>query len=100
MTLATPIIEDTTLRDGEQAPGVVFSIEEKVAIVSLLDRIGVPMIEVGIPAMGGDEVEAIRRIMATKPKARLVGWNRGKREDLEGSLQLGLSCVHIGLPAS
>jgi homocitrate synthase NifV len=95
-----PIIEDTTLRDGEQAPGIVFSVEEKVAIAALLDRIGVPMIEVGIPAMGGDEREAIRRIQALKLKAKLVGWNRGKREDLEASFALGLTCVHIGLPTS
>jgi homocitrate synthase NifV len=95
-----PIVEDTTLRDGEQAPGIVFSVEEKVAIAALLDRVGVPMIEVGIPAMGGDECEAIRRIQGLGLKARLVGWNRGKREDLEASFALGLTCVHIGLPAS
>lgn len=95
-----PIVEDTTLRDGEQAPGVVFTVKEKVEIVSLLDCLGVPMIEVGIPVMGGDEEEAIRRMIALRPKAKLVGWNRGKREDLETSLALGLSYVHIGLPTS
>ncbi|HVE12291.1 MAG TPA: hypothetical protein VNI01_02750 [Elusimicrobiota bacterium] len=94
------VLEDTTLRDGEQSAGIVFRVEEKVAIARLLDRLGVPMIEVGIPAMEGDEAEAIRRIVALKPEAKLVGWNRGKREDVEKSLALGLSCVHIGLPAS
>ncbi|HXG60852.1 MAG TPA: homocitrate synthase [Planctomycetota bacterium] len=96
----TPILEDTTLRDGEQAPGVAFRVEEKVAIARLLDRLGVPMIEVGIPAMDGDEAEAIRRIVGLGLRARLVGWNRGRREDLEKSFDLGLRCVHIGLPAS
>ncbi len=99
-TTKKPIVEDTTLRDGEQAPGVVFTVKEKVEIVSLLDNLGVPMIEVGIPAMGGDEAEAIRRIITLRPKAKLVGWNRGKREDIEASLALGLSYIHIGLPAS
>ena len=58
------------------------------------------MIEVGIPTMGGDECEAIRRIQALQLKAKLVGWNRGKREDLDASFALGLTHVHIGLPAS
>lgn len=94
------IIEDTTLRDGEQAPGIVFSSKEKVEIVALLDEFGIPMIEVGTPAMGGDEATAIRRMIKLQPKAKLIGWNRGVREDLEASLRLGLSYVHIGLPAS
>lgn len=94
------IVEDTTLRDGEQAPGLVFSSKEKVEIVSLLDEFGIPMIEVGTPAMGGDEATAIRRMIKLQPKAKLIGWNRGVREDLEASLRLGLSYVHIGLPAS
>lgn len=96
----TVIVEDTTLRDGEQAPGVAFSVEEKVEIARGLDRLGVPMIEVGIPAMGGDEAEAIRRIVALGLRAKLVGWNRGRKEDVEASFALGLTHVHVGLPAS
>ncbi len=94
------VIEDTTLRDGEQAPGVVFSVDEKVQIAQRLEEVGVSMFEVGIPTMGGDEVEAIKRIKALGLKAKLVGWNRGKKEDLEASFALGLDYVHIGLPAS
>ena len=53
-------IDDTTLRDGEQTAGVVFANREKVRIAKLLDEVGVHQIEVGIPAMGGDEKKTIK----------------------------------------
>ncbi|RLG55571.1 MAG: hypothetical protein DRN88_05535, partial [Candidatus Hydrothermarchaeota archaeon] len=46
-----PKINDTTLRDGEQTPGVVFTMEEKIEIARLLDEIGVQQIEAGTPAL-------------------------------------------------
>ena len=56
-------IDDTTLRDGEQTAGVVFSNHEKIRIAKLLDEVGVHQIEVGIPAMGGDEKASIKEIV-------------------------------------
>ena len=56
-------IVDTTLRDGEQTAGVVFANEEKVIIADMLSDLGVDQLEVGIPTMGGDEKEAIKRIV-------------------------------------
>ena len=52
-------LDDTTLRDGEQTAGVVFTNAEKVQIAKYLDEIGVQQIEAGIPVMGGDEAEVI-----------------------------------------
>jgi homocitrate synthase NifV len=50
-------ILDTTLRDGEQAPFVSFTLKEKVCIAKKLDELGVDIIEAGIPAMGKTEME-------------------------------------------
>lgn len=94
------ILEDTTLRDGEQAPGVAFSKENKIAIHDALVAAGVRWIEVGIPAMGGSELEALKEILSRGSLATLVAWNRGVKEDVEQSIQLGFKAVHIGLPTS
>jgi isopropylmalate/homocitrate/citramalate synthase len=94
------ILEDTTLRDGEQTPGIAFSEETKIAIHDALVDAGVRWIEVGIPAMGGDELRTLRRLVDRGSKAKLVAWNRGRREDVEQSLSLGFTAIHVGLPTS
>lgn len=100
-SLATPLIlEDTTLRDGEQAPGVAFGPSIKHKIVDSLIRAGVTSMEVGIPAMGGDELTFLSEVVERQDEARLIPWNRGVREDVTASLDLGFRAVHIGLPAS
>ena len=79
-------IDDTTLRDGEQTAGVVFSNEEKVRIACLLDEVGVHQIEVGIPAMGGDEKKTIKHIVGLGLHASILAWNGAVKSDLEHSL--------------
>lgn len=93
-------INDTTLRDGEQAAGVAFSVTEKVAIARQLDQLGIHEIEVGIAAMGGSEARAIAEITTLGLQAKLLGWNRAVPSDLEASLACGLRRVHIAIPLS
>jgi homocitrate synthase NifV len=94
------ILEDTTLRDGEQSPGVAFSKATKLAIHDYLVATGVRWIEVGIPAMGGEELDTLKAMIARGSDATLVAWNRGVKEEVALSLDIGFNAVHIGLPTS
>ena len=93
-------IDDTTLRDGEQTAGVVFSNDEKIRIACLLDAVGVHQIEVGIPAMGGDEKETIKRIVGLGLNASILAWNRAVVSDVEHSIDCGVDSVAISMSAS
>ncbi|MEI8102837.1 MAG: homocitrate synthase [Chlorobium sp.] len=98
--VATPWIIDTTLRDGEQAPGVVFSAAEKIEIASLLADAGVDELEIGYPAISHDEQETIRTIVAQHLPVRLTSWSRAKWEDIEAAVACGTEAVHISFPLS
>src|SRR5271168_3578160 len=64
-------IHDATLRDGEQTPGVVFSVADKVAIAAKLDEVGVDRIEAGMPAVSEQDFQAIKEITGLGLKARI-----------------------------
>lgn len=93
-------IDDTTLRDGEQTAGVVFSNHEKLTIARMLDEIGVDQIEAGIPAMGGDEKEVIKAIVDLGLRASVLAWNRAVIDDIKHSLDTGVKAVAISIAVS
>ncbi len=91
---------DTTLRDGEQTAGLVFSAQEKLNIAKALDRAGVFAIEAGIPAIGEEERESMRRILSCNLRAQIISWNRANLEDIRHAVECGFSYIHISLPVS
>lgn len=91
---------DTTLRDGEQTAGVVFANEEKVFIAKMLDELGVDQIEAGIPVMGDDEKEVIKKIVKSNLKASIMGWNRAVIKDIQASIDCGVDAVAISISTS
>jgi homocitrate synthase NifV len=93
-------VVDTTLRDGEQTAGVVFSNQEKIRIAKYLDEIGVDQIEAGVPVMGGDEKNSIREICNLGLKASVMAWNRAVVADIKESIDCNADAVAISISTS
>ena len=91
---------DTTLRDGEQTAGIVFSNLEKYMIAKMLDDAGVQQIEAGIPTMGADEKQAVKHIASMGLNASILGWNRADINDINTSIDCNVDSVAISMSAS
>lgn len=95
-----PILLDTTLRDGEQTPGVYFTNKEKLYIASELNDMGVEIIEAGIPSMGEDESKSLQAIKRLNLKSEILSWNRLLTDDVVASLRAGITTLHVSVPTS
>ncbi len=91
-------IYDVTLRDGEQTPGVVFRKEEKLAIAKLLDEVGVHRIEAGMPVVSEEDADAVKAIAHAGLNAKVYGFCRMVKEDIEAALRTDVQGVVIEGP--
>lgn len=94
------LLTDTTLRDGEQAPGVSFTRADKQHIAAELDRAGVAEIEAGIPVMGPEEAADLRAVCELGLTAPCVAWCRLRDDDLESARCTGVERIHVSVPVS
>ena len=91
-------IHDATLRDGEQTPGVVFSIDDKIRIATMMDEVGVDRIEAGMPAVSPQDAEAITEISKLGLKSRIYTFARAMKADIDMALECGAHGVIIEVP--
>ena len=91
-------IHDATLRDGEQTPGVVFSVDDKIRIASKLNEIGVDRIEAGMPAVSPQDAEAIREISKLGLNSKIYTFARAMKADIDMALECGAQGVIIEVP--
>ena len=80
---------DVTLRDGEQTPGVSFTCEEKQKIASMLDLIGIDVIEAGFPVVSPYEKDCVAAIAAMGLDARICCLARARKTDVEAAISPG-----------
>jgi 2-isopropylmalate synthase len=98
--MRTVRIFDTTLRDGEQMPGVSLPPVYKVQIARALDRLGVDVIEAGFPAISKGEFEAVKEISSLGLNSEICGLARIVKEDIDSAINAGVDMVHVFTPTS
>jgi len=91
---------DSTLRDGEQSPGICYSADQKLKIASLLDYSGVHQIEAGIPAISKHEKDIIVKIIENRKNAIVSVWSRLLPSDIEHAIDTRPDIIHISIPVS
>ncbi|MFP3260308.1 MAG: isopropylmalate synthase [Sulfolobus sp.] len=94
-------IFDTTLRDGEQAPGIDLTVEQKVKIARQLARLGVDVIEAGFPAASEGEFIATKKILEeVGDQVEVIGLSRANKQDIDRTIDTGLSSIHVFIATS
>jgi 2-isopropylmalate synthase len=91
---------DTTLRDGEQTPGIAFTFEQKLEIARQLSTIGVHAIEAGFPASSKAEKETVTAIKKLDLEAKICGLARSVKTDVDACLDSDVDMVHVFIPTS
>lgn len=94
------IVHDSTLREGEQTPGVIFSIEDKVKIAQKLDEVGVPQIESGFPAASEKQRRCVEALVDLNLDAQLSAFARAKKEDIDFVADCGADGIVLSLSIS
>jgi D-citramalate synthase len=91
---------DTTLRDGEQTPGVSLTVEQKLMIATALDKLGVDIIEAGTAIASEGDFNSIKEISNAGLKAEICSFGRIKREDIDFAVEAGADSIFMVAPSS
>ena len=93
-------IFDTTLRDGEQTPGVSLTFEDKLEIAHQLSLLGVDVIEAGFPISSEGEKKVIKEITKADLDAEICALARANRSDIDAAIECDVDMVHTFIPTS
>lgn len=91
---------DTTLRDGEQTPGISLSPDQKLSIAKKLDELGVDAIEAGFPVISQGELKAVRMITSEGLSCEIAGLARTNKNDIDAAVEGGLDYIHTFIATS
>lgn len=91
---------DCTLRDGEQAPGVFFTLEEKLAIADLLDAAGVDILDAGMPSVSTEERKTLEALLDRGYRTTIAATVRALRDEIDLAWGMGLKEVFLFMPVS
>ncbi len=91
---------DTTLRDGEQTPGVALTVEQKIEIAHALDELGIDIIEAGFPVVSEGEKQAVRMIAKEGLNAKVCALARTSMNDIDAAIESEVDWVHIFIATS
>lgn len=98
------VLSDTTLRDGEQTYGIVFTNQEKLLIARMLSDVGLAEIECGFPAAGGYEGDYLDRLVGLRRdgqiRSRILGWHRPILAEIDWSRKRGMDGCCASIPSS
>jgi len=93
-------ILDTTLRDGEQTPGVSLTPEDKIEIARQLDKLGVDIIEAGFPSSSEGEKKVVKEISKLGLDSEICALSRATRGDIDAALECDVDLIHVFIPTS
>jgi len=93
-------IHDSTLRDGEQTPGVVFSKDDKLKVAQKLAEAGVQRIEGSMPSVSPDDVAALAAMVREIKSSEIVGFVRSRKDDLDLAIKCDVSSIVMEIPAT
>jgi isopropylmalate/homocitrate/citramalate synthase len=94
------IIHESTLREGEQTPGVVFSIEDKKRIAEKLDEVGIQQIEAGFPVVSEKQRKGVKALVKMNLNAEIICFSRAKQMDIDAVAETGADGIVVSLSIS
>ncbi|MFX0027721.1 MAG: 2-isopropylmalate synthase, partial [Candidatus Hermodarchaeota archaeon] len=91
---------DTTLRDGEQTPGISFTLKEKVSIAQSLNDLGIDVIEAGFPVISQGDFDACKEISKLGLNSEIIGLARIKKIDIDKVIEADMDSIHVFIATS